>query len=136
MTIVSFLSVKDNLSKISRVCGLVNHLFQQEKQTVIYVPNIEVAKYIDAMLWKHPENSFIPHKITNVPDEETIVITTVDTPFKNVTTLINLCPSIHPHFQHFTAIYELYDMSHPDKEAQAKRRIEEYKSKQITPQMI
>lgn len=136
MTIVSFLTVKDNLSKISRVCGLVKHLFQQEKKTIVYVPSIEIAKYIDAMLWKHPENSFLPHKISNQACDETIIISTVDTPLKNVTSLINLSTGIHPHFQHFSTIYELYDTSHPTKEAQAKQRFEEYKQKNVTPQMI
>jgi DNA polymerase III subunit chi len=136
MTIVSFLTVKDNLSKISRVCALVNHLFQLEKKTVIYVPNVEVAKYIDAMLWKYPENSFTPHKISNSIGDETIIITTTDTPFKDVTTLINLCPNIHPHLQHFSTIYELYDNTHPSKEELAKTRIEAYKNKGITPQFL
>lgn len=135
MTYVSFLTVKDNVSKISRVCGLTSHLFQQNKKTVICVPNVEIGKYIDAMLWKYPESGFIPHIMTNSSSEETIIIATSKDPFKDYSTLINLCPNIHENFQHFKTVYELYDTTHPTKEASSIARIDAYKSKNITPHM-
>lgn len=136
MPVVTFLQVNDNQAKISRMCALVNYLYQQEKKTIITTPNVEVAKYLDAMLWKYPETSFIPHKISNSPDDELILITTLMDPFRDVKTLIHLCPDVHPHFQHFTTIYELYDATQLSKEHQSKKRLEFYKTHKITPQLV
>ena len=136
MPVVTFLQVDDNQAKISRMCALVNYLYQQEKKTIIATPNVEIAKYLDAMLWKLPETSFVPHKISNSPDDELILITTVLDPFRDVKTLINLCPEVHPQFQHFTVIYELYDTTNLSKEELSKKRFEFYKKHKIPPQIV
>lgn len=133
MPAVIFLTVKDNHSKISRVCSVVDHLFQQNRKSVIAVPNVEVAKYIDTMLWKFPLNSFTPHVVSNGGSDETIVITTGKDPFKGYGTLINLSPDLHENMHHFETIYELYDASHPLKEEASKEKIERYRAKNCTP---
>lgn len=128
-----FLTVRDNLAKISRVCGVVDHLFRQNRKCVISVPNVEVAKYIDDMLWKYPATSFTPHMISNSANGETILITTTRDPFKGYPTLINLSPELHENMHHFDTIYELYDSSTPEKEEASRRKVEAYRQKKITP---
>lgn len=126
---VTFLTVKDNSTKLTRLLKLIDYLYKQEKIILIFAPNMEVAKYIDNLLWKSPETSFIPHEIANDRKRERVIITTSSDPIMGVDTLVNLSPKLHPNFQHFIEIFELFDKTSRQKEELSLEKKELYHTK-------
>jgi DNA polymerase-3 subunit chi len=122
-TQVVFLLVSNNVSKQLRICEVVQKQFHKKQAILIYVPSDEAARYVDQLLWRQPEESFIPHLITNKPTKERIAITTSKQNMNAANILINLCP--HPiefAVSSVTMIYDLLDLSHPAKEQASRSR--------------
>lgn len=129
---VIFFRVKDNQAKVVRICHLVQELVDKDKKILITVPNEEAAKFIDTLLWRTPEESFLPHAIVSGPSNELVAITSITTQnFNNAHCLLNLCGELNPIFQQFEEVYELYDETHPQKIQQSQTKVQEYKSKGI-----
>jgi DNA polymerase-3 subunit chi len=127
---VIFFPVKDNQAKIQLICFKVQQAINQEKRILITVPTEEAAKYIDSLLWRIPEESFIPHAIAQTPVKEWVAITPhLMHNLNEAHYLLNLCPQICPIYQHFEEIYELYDETHPQKTEWAQKRLQDYQSK-------
>lgn len=112
---VRFLKVWDNRSKVQAILHTVKEMILKRKRTFITVPNKEAATYLDELLWNEPEDSFIPHLITNEPCEELVAISQVHTNFNNAEALINLCPEISPISDQFELIFDLEDETSLDK---------------------
>ena len=89
---VTFYRVKNNSAKIQLICRKAQEAFQYERRLLISVPNIEAAHYIDALLWKFPEESFMPHVIAETETQEWIAITSQEKHNINQAPhLLNLC---------------------------------------------
>lgn len=125
---VLFLRVKDNTAKIQWICSKVQESLKQDKRLFIFTPNAEAASYVDALLWRIPEESFVPHKIVQTPTKEGIAISTMPHNFNQAHRLLNLCPHICPIYQQFELVYELYDETHPQKTEWAQKRLSAYQS--------
>ncbi len=124
---VYFFNVKDNQAKIHLICSKAKESFEQEKRLQILVPTIEAGQYIDSLLWRYPEDSFLTHILTTNLSSEWIVITTEETVNLNLAArLLNLCPHPVKYFSLFAEIYELYDESHPQKLENSKLRFKNY----------
>lgn len=114
---VYFLRVTDNASKLYKLCTLIHAHFAKNDRMLIYVTTNEAALYLDQLLWKMPEESFMPHAIASSATKEPIVITTSAANINQATTLINLSPSIAQNFNSIHLIYELLDLTSKEKEA-------------------
>ncbi len=121
-TKVHFLKVIDNQSKLIRITQTIQKHFEQNATVLIIVPTIEAAQYIDQLLWKLPEESFLPHAIAEGPTTERIAISTDARNVNHATILLNLNQTAHPHPKEFHTIYELYDQTHPSKEELSQQR--------------
>lgn len=125
---VTFFKVKDNQAKAQVICQQVQAVLKKEKKLLIVVPNEEAARYVDLLLWRLPEESFIPHAIVTKPTSEWIAITTQDKQnLNNAHFLLNLCPTISPMCNQFEEIYELDDVTNSDKAQLSQKKREEYK---------
>ncbi|MBA3721758.1 MAG: DNA polymerase III subunit chi [Parachlamydiaceae bacterium] len=126
---VIFTHVKDNQTKIGHICQTVYEAINKKKRILILVQNEEAAKYIDSLLWRFPEESFLPHSYANKPTKENIVVTTINSQNLNqAAILLNLSPSTTPIFNHFEEIHELYDETSPPKVENSKLKIKSYQS--------
>jgi DNA polymerase-3 subunit chi len=127
---VTFYRVKDNSGKIQFICDKAHEAFRHERRLLIAVPNLQAAQYIDALLWRLPEESFIPHIIADTPTSEWIAITLqeIDNVNKAVC-LLNLCPMPSLLYQQVEEIYDLYDETHPQKKELSQQRYQFYQSK-------
>lgn len=125
---IFFLRVVDNTAKLQRLCHIVQDVFLSKENLLIIVPSDEVAAYIDQLLWRLPEESFLPHVIANGPIKERVVITTAASNLNQADTLLNLCPTIPANAKDFQTIYELLDLTHPTKEDLSRKRIEAYQA--------
>lgn len=129
---VIFYRVKDNSSKIQLICTKAQEAFQQEKRLLITVPNLQSAQYIESLLWRLPEDSFLPHVIADFPTTEWIAITLQEEHNVNqATRLLNLCSTVSPLYQQVDEVYELYDETHPQKIEFSQQRLNHYQTKNI-----
>lgn len=119
---VIFIPVKDNSSKLNAICQTVQNHFDRKNAVLITVPNNEAAEYVDQLLWRMPEESFLPHQIAVNATKELIAITTIGANINGARILFNLCPQAIPFFQEFEAIYELDDATHPNKAMLSQQR--------------
>ena len=124
---VVFYSVKDNSTKLQFICNKAKEAFQHEKRLLIVVSNLEAAKYVDALLWRFPDDGFIPHVISDVATNEWITITTQEKQNVNqATCLLNLRQAPCSLYHQFEDIYEFYDETHPQKIEFSQKRIQFY----------
>jgi DNA polymerase III subunit chi len=125
-TSVNFLKVADNQSKAIRICACVQHHFDKGSSILITVNSLEVAKFVDLLLWRLPEDSFLPHVIAEQISKEMVVITTLQENLNNASILLNLCTKASPIAAQFQTVYELLDETHPEKLLQSQKRIADY----------
>lgn len=131
---VIFIRVLDNASKTMHICKSIQHHFDQGEKILITVANDEAATYVDLLLWRLPEESFLPHLVSQQPSYEHVVITTVKENLNKATVLLNLCQEASPIGSQFKTIYELYDETHPDKLKLSKQRKQSYQSQGFSVQ--
>lgn len=128
LTKVCFIRVTDNASKLQKLCTVIHDHFVRKDRVLIVVPSVEVAKYIDQLLWRMPEESFVPHAIANGPSRELVAITTSLSNVNGASTLVNLLPNIHPNTGPVEVIYELLDMTSKEKEGISRGKQDAYRS--------
>ena len=75
---VTFYKIKENGAKIQLICHQAMEALQCEKKLLITAPTLEAAHYLDALLWRLPEDSFIPHVVSDMPTAEWVAITLQD----------------------------------------------------------
>jgi DNA polymerase IIIc chi subunit len=125
---VIFLRAATNESKMSAICKSVQHHFNLGHTILIAVPSHDAALYVDQLLWRFPEESFLPHAIADAATTERVVITMVGTNVNQASILLNLCPMASSICMQFTTVYELLDETHPDKLRLSQQRQSTYES--------
>ncbi len=127
--IIVFLCVADNAAKSTRICKMARHYFEQGQRILITASSNEAAQYIDLLLWRLPEEGFIPHVISDQSAEAAIVITTTQMNLNKASILLNLCPEVSPMYAQFAKVYELWDETHPDKRRLSEERRMAYQTR-------
>lgn len=112
---IQFIQVNDNATKLKAICHTVQSYFERKEPCLIIVPNLESAEYVNQLLWKYPEHSFIPHEVADHPTKELVVITIKKENPNLAKVILNLCPEAVPNFKEFNLIYEFWDETHPAK---------------------
>lgn len=125
---ISFFPIKDNPSKLDLICLKAREAFDQKKKLLILVGTQEAGQYIDALLWRKPEESFIPHVFTQGPTEEWIAITMNQSNINHAQRVLNLQMNAISFFQEFEEIIELYDETSPEKLKSSQDRLNQYQS--------
>jgi len=134
---IFFVSVKDNSIKQQSLCTLVHKHFERGERILIATPSAEAASFVDQLLWRWPDDSFIPHTIVDSStSKEPIVITTSRENVNQAHILINLCSEICENRGSFRRIYELLDLTHPLKEQNSQKRKSGYQSFGFIPKVI
>lgn len=112
---IIFLKVTDNASKMTCLCETAQTHFQQGHKVLFSVPSAEAARFLDQLLWKSPQESFLPHSVANSPSKDFIAITSSQENVNNATVLFNLHPNVNPIYTQFKTVYELFDETLQDK---------------------
>lgn len=127
---VTFYRVKQAKDKIEWLCKKAEDAFLEEKRLLIVTPSLEVAQYVDALLWRVPEESFIPHTITDMPTSAWVAITLqVTQNINQAHCLLNLCSTIPALYSQVKEIHEIYDETHPQKLESSKEKLQFYQMK-------
>lgn len=128
LTRVCFIRVTDNTSKLQKLCAVIHEHFIKKDKVLIVVSSIEAAKYIDQLLWRMPEESFVPHAIAKGTTKEHIAITTNLSNINGASVLVNLLPNVHPSPGPVDLIYELLDLTSKEKEEISRNKQETYRN--------
>lgn len=125
---VVFTHIKSNAMKLGIICKKVEEVFLAGEKILIAVPSAEAAAYVDQLLWRMPEESFIPHAIVNgeaVEEHVAIVIQPAEN-FNRAQVLLNLMPSVSAIASQFSSVYEFYDETDSNKTQLSLQRQREY----------
>jgi DNA polymerase IIIc chi subunit len=123
-----FLSVANNKEKLKFISDIVAKHFHQAEPILILVASDEAALYIDQLLWKSPEESFIPHAIVHATSKERVAISKSKSNFNQAAVLINLRPDAAVEIEGVHIIYDLIDLTHSSKEELSHLRQKTYES--------
>lgn len=123
---IIFLKVTTNQEKLLSLTTIIQKHFDLSDQILIFTPTDEVARYIDQLIWRLPEESFIPHIISHHACKDRVVITSKKENINKAQVLINLGQDAYATCHEFQTVYELYDQTHPLKEESAKLRHASY----------
>ncbi|OJU81459.1 MAG: hypothetical protein BGO10_02020 [Chlamydia sp. 32-24] len=136
MVHVQFLRFSTNQEKLIRICQLVTDHFNKKEKIILFAPNEEVAKYVDLLLWRLPEDGFLPHLYSDKPSNNFIQITTLQENLNQASFCLNLCPGIGIIMKEFTVIYDILDGTHESKFQLSQRRQQEYVKQHLTCHVI
>ena len=125
---IIFIEVRDNTSKLNKICATVQHHFTCKERILIAVPSPEAAQYIDQLLWRLPEESFLPHVVAQKPCKDMIVITTAAVNINGAHILFNLRSEPMILASGYDKIYELLDYTHAEKENLSRQRLAIYQA--------
>jgi DNA polymerase-3 subunit chi len=132
-TKVIFIKVTTPQIKQRKLCDVIQHHFESGENILITVPNSDAARYVDELLWRLPEESFLPHLIAEIPLEEPIVISTRSENLNNATVVFNLQSGASSLCGQIPTIYELMDETHPDRQSNSLERFTVYQKQGYEP---
>lgn len=132
---VIFLRVRSPQEKIVSICKTMSYLFNSGNTILIHAPSADAAQYVNDLLWRYPEDSFLPHSVESTPTNERIVITTAAENLNQAQVLFNLCTTVGDHCLHFEKIYELQDETDPNRLQLSKQKYNIYKERQFPVSM-
>ncbi len=132
-TKVLFIEVLNNTAKVEKLIQLAHRHFIKKEKFLIQVATIQTAHYIDELLWRTPEESFIPHCIANEKTSSFIAISLSGKNFNQAAHVINLTNEPMTHALEFATVYELLDKTNPDKERLSKDKFAYYETQELFP---
>lgn len=92
-------------------CHLATRAFNAGRRVTVLVPDADMARQIDQMLWTRQPMSFLPHVGIDAPLAADTPITLATAPpeggWLHDDVLINLAPSLPPAFDHFKMLVEV-----------------------------
>lgn len=132
---VIFIQVESNAEKVASLCQIVQKYFSSEEKVLIFVSSSQAANYVDQLLWKYPEESFLPHQVAESKTQERVAITTQSINVNEASILLNLSGVLCPIYSQFQKVYELMDKTDKEKLQLSKKRYEAYQAMKITPKV-
>jgi len=125
---VTFFQVCDDQQKRNKIIGLAQEYFEKNEPLVIRLPHEKALEYVDILLWRSPQESFLPHAIKDESCKDLIVLTTSEENPNEARSILNLCPKpVANKNLSFTRIYELEDLASSHKNNAAQQRYKNYK---------
>jgi len=120
--------VKDLPSKLSKITQVAAFHFARNEPLLIATADQTVVQFIDDLLWKTPPESFLPHIVSDEDCDHLIVITSKKKNLNSARYIFNLSPTPLFFGTNLKIIYELDDMTAPNKHRLSQQRFEDYKA--------
>ncbi|MDR3624897.1 MAG: DNA polymerase III subunit chi [Chlamydiales bacterium] len=121
-----FTTVTTNANKLTAVCNIAKTCFTKKEKLLILVQDQKAAEFIDELLWRIPEESFLPHCISDSECNEPVVITTFPKNVNQASILLNLSSKTNNLADPFQIIYELMDMTSKERHALSQEKLKIY----------
>jgi DNA polymerase IIIc chi subunit len=123
---VVLLEVTSNQKKISLLFDILKNHFEKKEHIILFVADDKSMKYVDELLWKIPEQSFLPHSCHNDKTDDFIIITKKRDNLSGAKFAFNLSPT--PLLQkEFLVIYDFDDKTAPHKKMLSQKKFQAYK---------
>ncbi len=127
----TFFQVKSLQEKLDRITIIAKEYFEKKSHLLIRVPNKEALEYINELLWKYPQDSFLPHVVKDTPCDDFITICESDRNPNKASSIFNLTNDAISSSS-FNKIYELEDTSSTQKNILAQKKYRRYKEMGFT----
>jgi DNA polymerase IIIc chi subunit len=126
-TRVVFFQVRDVRLKLQRISEMAQTHFEKKDPFLIFVEDIKAQAFVDDLLWKMPEMSFLPHVATDDTTKELVAITKTKTNVNGAKAVFNLCSTPLLIAGPFRVIYEFEDLTSAIKKELSTARFDAYK---------
>ncbi|MBX9745035.1 MAG: DNA polymerase III subunit chi [Chlamydiales bacterium] len=126
-TRVVFFQVRENRTKLQRIAEMAGTHFEKRDPFLIFVEDQKAQIFVDELLWKLPETSFLPHLATDDGTKELLVITKSKININQAKIAFNLCSTPLLIQGPFRIIYDFEDLSSPTKKELSSLRFNAYK---------
>ena len=124
---VIFVQVKDNPSKLMKICEVALIHFERKDPLFFLTSDIKAQEFIDALLWRLPEDGFLPHGTDLGPKREIITLCHEKTKIVGTSSVFNLCPEALLAKGPLKLIYELEDSTTPEKKMSSEHKYHSYR---------
>lgn len=123
---IIFIPVASAQQKIEAIHKCRVDCFQRKETLLFIAPDRPAAEFLDHLLWKQPEETFIPHSLLEKSSDASIGITWHPINLNNAITIFNLSstPLLSTKCKR---IYELEDLSSLEKKALYQKRYQAYR---------
>ena len=101
--------------------------FEKKDPFLIFAEDIKAQSFVDELLWKFPEESFLPHLASDDSTKELVVVTKSKKNVNTAKAAFNLCPTPLLIDGSFRIIYEFEDLTSPAKKELSGQRFDAYK---------
>ena len=115
---VVFFSVKDVNAKLRKIVSVAQEYLEKREPLLILVPDKAALEFVDELLWRMPEEGFLPHPTTLIQ---------IDTEGRETTALFNLKPLPYLEKPYVHTIFELEDYTSTEKLQLSKQRYAAYR---------
>ncbi len=126
-TRVIFFQVRDAKLKLQRLVEMAQTHFEKKDPFIIFVEDTKAQSFVDDLLWKLPETSFLPHSATDDTTKDLIAITKSKTNVNQARSAFNLCPTPLLLEGPLRLIYDFEDLTSPSKKELSSLRFDAYK---------
>lgn len=124
---VVFFQVRETAIKLQRIAETAQTHFEKKEPFLIFVEDSKAQQFVDDLLWKFPETSFLPHLATDDTTKEWVVVTKLKKNINGARAAFNLCPTPLLIEGSFRIIYEFEDLTTPNKKQLSALRFDAYK---------
>ncbi len=125
MTEVIFFQVKDTQTKLQAICNLAQSCLENKEPLLILVQDKASLEFINNLLWRYPEESFLPHGLER--EGQCIILAEESAAPEMPPVILNLCREARTNLEGIKKIYELEDLTSLEKEEAAKKRYKAYR---------
>lgn len=127
-TRVIFYQVRDAASKLKVIYETAQAHFDKKDHFLLVVEDEKAQEFVNELLWKTPNTSFLPHAAMDSESQEFIVITKSKKNVNNARVAFNLCSTPLLIDTPFRIIYEFEDLTNPNKNNLSSLRFNAYKA--------
>lgn len=123
---VTFFQVSNDQMKRARIISIAEEYFEKKQSLLFKLPHQKALEYLDLLLWRVPQDSFLPHVIKDTPCNDLIVLTSSEENPNQARSIFNLTasPITNPDF---ITIYTFEDLSSTEKNTIAQQHYHTYK---------
>jgi DNA polymerase IIIc chi subunit len=115
---IAFFPVHEVPSKLRKIVEVATIHFEKKESLCILVPDQAAYEFVDQLLWRLPEEGFLPHPSSLI---------LIDTDPKEASALFNLRPIPYQEKISFKTIYEFEDHTSAEKFQLSKQRYTAYR---------
>ena len=123
---IVFVSIQNNAQKIDKLCFICKDCFLKKVPLLLLTETGEASQFLDALLWKYPKTSFLPHGLA--PSKELLQLSMTPSHIDDCQNIFNLTSKPLELPKQAQTIYEFEDFSSPEKQEISKKKFTFYRA--------